>query len=114
MTGRVIEPRNPFMIRGSRRGHFMRKAKAGGQQMWTWSACSPRGLRARHVITCPLHGNRETSEWASSMESDRPETGRQSRNPLSCFRGVVHGHSTEEAGELGVTPLEPVEERDHG
>lgn len=34
--------------------------------------------------------------------------------PLSCPRGVGHGRSTREAGELGVTPEVPVEERVHG
>jgi hypothetical protein len=62
-----------------------------------------------------LHGNRETSGGASlRVVRGTPEPGKLKHKPRSCTRGVVHGRSTEESGELGVTPEVPEEGRDRG
>lgn len=75
----------------------------------------PRSLRVWHVSIGHLHGNREASmEPSPRMVRGTAGAGKQSDKLRLVHQGVVHGRSTREAGELGVTPLEPVEGRDRG
>ena len=109
----MIEPRNMFLLGAPTssllaEGHGMRATNVDLARM------RPRGLRVRHVCTGFLHGNREISVVASPWVWGTPGTGKLKHKPRLCCREVVHGRSTVETGELGVTPLEPEEGRDRG
>jgi hypothetical protein len=112
LAGRAIEPRKHIV--GASTSSDATEDQVACARMRTGRVQAPRGLRVRHVSTGLLHGNRETSGEASPVVSGTSEAGRLSRKPTSSTRGVVHGHSTGEAGELGVTPGVPVEERNRG
>ena len=118
MAGRAIQPREIFPSLDGVLGAPTSSTTAEGHDVsgkqWAGRHVLPGviafGMPALAFCTGtgrPREGPRHDGVWQGG-------DGKAVPKPLSCFRGVVHGNSTEEAGELGVTPEVLVEERDHG